>query len=145
MRRAQSGPAVTTAWWGRPAYTSEGTLATSPATTPAAMSQMLVFRCLEEASLHVRDRLADVRLPGGDLATLLQNGLHLRVVQEALWSWPYPAQSFALATTLIVLVAGPPITSTVLLGAVLTGEVTCLLELLLHVMPLDPRPRLDGR
>jgi hypothetical protein len=34
--------------------------------------------------LHVRDRLADVRLPGGDLASLEHGGLHLRIVHHRL-------------------------------------------------------------
>ena len=34
--------------------------------------------------LHVRDRLADVRLPSGDLATLEHGGLHLRIVHQRL-------------------------------------------------------------
>jgi hypothetical protein len=83
------------------------------------------------ASLHVWDRLADVRLPCGDLAGILQNGLHFRVVQERLLN---------LAVLRPVLGAGeqddrvgrrPPDHGHQhghVLGAVLTGEVTPLLD-----------------
>src|ERR1700686_3649088 len=57
--------------------------------------RLRVVDYLQRGALHV-DRLAEVRLPGADLAS------------RDCWALPYFAQSSLVASTPMVLVAGPP-------------------------------------
>ena len=101
---------------------------------------------LSGALLHVRDRLADVRLPCGDLAGLLQNSLHFRVVQERLLNLAVLRPVLGASEQDDRVGRRPPDHGHQhghVLGAVLTGEVTRLLELLLHLIPFDARVWVD--
>src|ERR1700756_3792041 len=104
-----------------------------------------VVDCVQRGALHV-DRLADVRLPGADLASREHGFLILRVALQRL---------LGLAVLLPVLTGGEQADGVGrrapdhgredgnVLGAVLAGEVTRRLELLLHLVPLDARVWVD--
>jgi hypothetical protein len=64
----------------------------------------------------------------------------------ACWTWPNFVQSSLVERMPMVLVAAPPdhgYEDGDVLGAMLTGEVTRLLELLLHIISLDARVWVD--
>ena len=95
---------------------------------------------LSGALLHVRDRLADVRRPSGDLASLEHEGLHLRIVHQRLLELAYRVQSSAEESKPMVFVAAPPIMVT----RTVTFFAPCLRarshpDLLLQIIPLDAR------